>query len=119
MLVLWVEDWRLGLALTVFVLLVMATMIRMRTIAVPHWTAARQASAELYGYLEERLAGTEDIRASGADDYIMRRLYAAMGNRLRKERTARLVSGLFWSRSEEHTSELQSRQYLVCRLLLE
>src|SRR3712207_7395213 len=25
----------------------------------------------------------------------------------------------FWTRSEEHTSELQSRQYLVCRLLLE
>src|SRR5438445_2503901 len=25
----------------------------------------------------------------------------------------------FQSRSEEHTSELQSRQYLVCRLLLE
>src|SRR3712207_7079998 len=24
-----------------------------------------------------------------------------------------------WYRSEEHTSELQSRQYLVCRLLLE
>src|SRR5947209_11649993 len=24
-----------------------------------------------------------------------------------------------WKRSEEHTSELQSRQYLVCRLLLE
>src|SRR3712207_7338027 len=24
-----------------------------------------------------------------------------------------------WQRSEEHTSELQSRQYLVCRLLLE
>src|SRR3712207_7664869 len=24
-----------------------------------------------------------------------------------------------WLRSEEHTSELQSRQYLVCRLLLE
>src|SRR5258707_5477813 len=27
--------------------------------------------------------------------------------------------GLELSRSEEHTSELQSRQYLVCRLLLE
>src|SRR3712207_7803205 len=27
--------------------------------------------------------------------------------------------GLGLSRSEEHTSELQSRQYLVCRLLLE
>src|SRR3712207_9436106 len=25
----------------------------------------------------------------------------------------------WWKRSEEHTSELQSRQYIVCRLLLE
>src|SRR3712207_1557254 len=30
-----------------------------------------------------------------------------------------VIDGLFGSRSEEHTSELQSRQYLVCRLLLE
>src|SRR3712207_8857281 len=31
----------------------------------------------------------------------------------------RRTSGRGRSRSEEHTSELQSRQYLVCRLLLE
>src|SRR3712207_7363103 len=30
-----------------------------------------------------------------------------------------LGPGAFLSRSEEHTSELQSRQYLVCGLLLE
>src|SRR3712207_8556641 len=30
----------------------------------------------------------------------------------------RLVDGVLAPRSEEHTSELQSRQYLVCRLLL-
>src|SRR5258707_9208058 len=36
------------------------------------------------------------------------------------ERVARLVDKTVWEyRSEEHTSELQSRQYLVCRLLLE
>src|SRR3712207_6859770 len=29
------------------------------------------------------------------------------------------LSGIQPDRSEEHTSELQSRQYLVCRLLLE
>src|SRR3712207_7230269 len=29
------------------------------------------------------------------------------------------VAGIEIERSEEHTSELQSRQYLVCRLLLE
>src|SRR3712207_9364161 len=32
---------------------------------------------------------------------------------------SRSVSSFHPSRSEEHTSELQSRQYLVCRLLLE
>src|SRR3712207_8076372 len=31
----------------------------------------------------------------------------------------RFVAGDAGARSEEHTSELQSRQYLVCRLLLE
>src|SRR5258707_4484551 len=33
-----------------------------------------------------------------------------------------VLNGVLWmysARSEEHTSELQSRQYLVCRLLLE
>src|SRR3712207_1848045 len=30
-----------------------------------------------------------------------------------------MISRLRLDRSEEHTSELQSRQYLVCRLLLE
>src|SRR5437879_9414231 len=29
------------------------------------------------------------------------------------------IYGALWSRSEEHTSELQSPMYLVCRLLLE
>src|SRR3712207_8418863 len=33
--------------------------------------------------------------------------------------TLTLLTCTNWDRSEEHTSELQSRQYLVCRLLLE
>src|SRR3712207_7240637 len=41
----------------------------------------------------------------------------------RREGEAKGLSFLTWVetayRSEEHTSELQSRQYLVCRLLLE
>src|SRR3712207_8196835 len=35
------------------------------------------------------------------------------------ERAHLLAEGARGDRSEEHTSELQSRQYLVCRLLLE
>src|SRR5438445_5159988 len=35
------------------------------------------------------------------------------------QRVTRWTKSRISSRSEEHTSELQSRQYLVCRLLLE
>src|SRR3712207_7814062 len=42
------------------------------------------------------------------------------GNSSPKHSTALLSGSRPWPlRSEEHTSELQSRQYLVCRLLLE
>src|SRR3712207_6873021 len=40
-------------------------------------------------------------------------------NKLDTDRPIRVVRNLERVRSEEHTSELQSRQYLVCRLLLE
>src|SRR3989442_11230868 len=35
------------------------------------------------------------------------------------QKLADRVAGVFVNRSEEHTSELQSRPHLVCRLLLE
>src|SRR3712207_7669363 len=48
------------------------------------------------------------------------RLPARAGDRLSAPRDARAeLMRLLFVRSEEHTSELQSRQYLVCRLLLE
>ena len=46
--------------------------------------AYRQAEADLFGYLEERLAGTEDIRSSGAKPYVMRRFYELMRVLMRK-----------------------------------
>ncbi len=67
-------DWRVGLAMTVFAIAALAVVIRLRDVAVPYWAAARQASANLFGFLEERLSGTEDIRANGAVAYAMRRL---------------------------------------------
>src|SRR3712207_8653206 len=44
---------------------------------------------------------------------------AAQELQRRPSQAQRLSRGLQLLRSEEHTSELQSRQYLVCRLLLE
>src|SRR5947209_13787773 len=42
----------------------------------------------------------------------------SQGKQVLSKQTAFLITNVL-SRSEEHTSELQSRQYLVCRLLLE
>jgi ATP-binding cassette, subfamily B, bacterial len=75
---LWREDWRIGLALTLFSLLALFILGRFRNLAVPHFTAERQASAELFGFLEERLSGTEDIRANGGRVYVLRLFYERM-----------------------------------------
>src|SRR5258707_7449572 len=44
---------------------------------------------------------------------------ARLGFKLGNEDDLDKAVAFFAERSEEHTSELQSRQYLVCRLLLE
>jgi ABC-type multidrug transport system fused ATPase/permease subunit len=79
------EDWRLGAAFGVFALVAFVAIDRVRNVAVPHWTAARQASADLVGFVEERLAGTEDIRASGLKAHVMRRLDALVHERVARE----------------------------------
>ncbi|MCB0208977.1 MAG: ABC transporter ATP-binding protein [Anaerolineae bacterium] len=68
-------DWRISAALTVYIILAMTALTYLRQIAVPHWKAAREASADLFGFLEEHLAGTEDTRSSGAVPYVMRNLF--------------------------------------------
>jgi ATP-binding cassette subfamily B protein len=84
-------DWRVGLAMTVFVVITLLLVNKMRDVSLPHWKLARQASAELFGFLEERLSGTEDIRSSGATAYTMCRLYERSRNLLRRERRAALM----------------------------
>src|SRR3712207_7404221 len=61
--------------------------------------------------------------ASDQAETVLYRLAVSPGRRAllgMEPRRGRLVRPLLGAtRSEEHTSELQSRQYLVCRLLLE
>ncbi len=68
-------DWRVGLVFCVFSALTLLLMYRLKDAAVPHYRKARQATAELFGFLEERLSGTEDVRANGAVGYVLRRFY--------------------------------------------
>jgi len=82
------EDWRAGLAFTIFSVATVSILGRLKDTAVPHQKARRQAEAELYGFLEEQLAGTEDIRSSGAVDYSIRELFRHQGEIFRHNRKA-------------------------------
>ncbi len=72
---LFIEDWRAGLAFTVYSVLTVTILGRLKDIAVPHQKARREAEANLYGFIEEQLSGTEDIRSSGAVDFSIRELF--------------------------------------------
>jgi ATP-binding cassette subfamily B protein len=85
------ENWRVGAALSVFAAVALALLWRMRSIAEPHWKAEREASAEQFGFLEERLSGTEDIRSSGAKPYVMRRFFILMRTLMQKTLKAVLM----------------------------
>jgi len=73
---LFLEDWRLGLVLSIFSAVSLVILTRFRNIAVPHWEAERKAEADFYSFLEERLAGTADIRANGGTAYTLRQFFA-------------------------------------------
>ncbi len=66
------EDWRSGLAFTAFTLLTVGVLASMRDIAVRHFKARRQAEADLSGFLEEQLSGSEDVRSNGAVEFSLR-----------------------------------------------
>jgi ATP-binding cassette, subfamily B, bacterial len=76
---LFLEDWRVGVGFTVYSALVLVILGRLRGIAVPHQKARREAEAQYFGFIEEQLSGTEDIRSSGAVDFSIRELFRHQG----------------------------------------
>ena len=72
------ENWLAGLVLSTFAFFSMAIIIRMRNVSVASWRADREASAETYGFIEERLAGREDIRTSAAQSHVMKGFFDHM-----------------------------------------
>jgi len=71
----WREDWRIGAALGVFALVSFAVINLTRSLAVPYYAAEREGFSKLFGFLEERLAGIEDVRTNGAVGFILDRFF--------------------------------------------
>lgn len=94
LILLFLEDWRVGTALTAFSLAALLIMWRLKNIAVPHWRAWSRASAALYGFLEERLNGVEDIRTAGAKSYVLNGFYTRMRDLMKISLKAGLINNI-------------------------
>jgi ATP-binding cassette subfamily B protein len=86
------EDWRAGVGLMAYAVLTLFALGAVQKAAVPRWTAERQADAELFGFVEERISGAEEIRAAGAEPYAMHGLHRLLRELLTRTRAAMLVS---------------------------
>jgi ABC-type multidrug transport system fused ATPase/permease subunit len=93
---LWLVAPPLGAALTVFAALELLVMQRTRRIAVPASELERQVSAETFGFLEERLAGIEDIRANGGGGHAMHRFEGVMRRFHDGTRQAWMLRSIVW-----------------------
>src|SRR6267378_4807182 len=92
------EDLRAGLALSIFAAFALFLMAGpLRNIAVKYWGRVREVSAQMYGFLGERLAGTEDIRSSGAEAHVMDGLAWHHRAWLASRRQAFVAGPVLWS----------------------
>lgn len=65
------EDWRVGLGVTAYAITTLLVLLTIQRFGSGRWAAALQSEAEIGGFLDERLRGTEDIRANGAERAIL------------------------------------------------
>ena len=67
--VMWLEDWRVGASLTVFAGVTLLAFNAVRGLATPHWKRDREQSAQFFGFVGETLQAREDIRSLGASGW--------------------------------------------------
>ena len=72
--VLYIQDWRIGALLTGFAIAAGLLMHAIRQIAGGRWERLREAWSAFSGFLEERMAGVDDIRANGGGPHVLRRM---------------------------------------------
>jgi ATP-binding cassette subfamily B protein len=65
------DDWRLSLILFVFMLFFIVIHRWDQQWSEPHWQKERQYAAQLSSFVEERIAGVNDIHTSGAAAYTL------------------------------------------------
>lgn len=93
---LWRESVWLGAALTAFTALEVAVMVGLRAVAVPATAREREAAARVFGFVEERLTGLDDIRANGAGAHALHRFVPVTRGFFHATRRAWMARSAVW-----------------------
>ncbi|WP_334072730.1 MULTISPECIES: ABC transporter ATP-binding protein [Paenibacillus] len=117
LLLLFREDIRIGVVMTLFVIGAGFVLQWIRKINVPVWKKWRAQNAELYGFIGEHLEGTEDTRANGAAGYVMNRFYELSRRMLPVRIRAFLGFGLMWSTTIVVFALGNAAAFVVCAWL--
>lgn len=95
--VMFVYNWPIALVMTLFTTLSIFLMISIRDLGVTASKEERQASASLFGLIEERIAGIEDVQANGSVPYVMNRFHRAMRTVFLSGRRAWMLRVVPWN----------------------
>lgn len=97
--ILFLENWRIGLIGLAYGLLTLGVLQFVSKFTVAVWRDVSKAYANLHGYVEERISGTEDIRANGGEQYVMNKLYPLLAAVAKNRIRANLIGGFTFSSS--------------------
>jgi len=90
-------NWPIAAVMTVFTFLSIGSMVFIRNMGVNSSKDERSASAALFGLIEERIAGIEDVQANGAVPYVMNRFHGAMRKVFLSGRKAWMLRVIPWN----------------------
>jgi ATP-binding cassette subfamily B protein len=85
-----VISWQIGAILAAYGLVAIVVLTRLRNFALAPYDRVRETSASLFGFLEERLRGIEDIRSAGAEQVVIDHMTDHGLELMRRQRSARV-----------------------------
>ncbi len=88
---LFTEGWLPGLVGLGSFLLNSAVVLSVSSITVKAWSGIRASAAEMFSFVEERIAGREEVKASGAASHVVRELVAMSSKHWRLRLRARFL----------------------------
>lgn len=94
--ILFLEDWRVGIGLSAFAFTAIIVLIRIQPIAVKHWSKERETNAKFYGFIGENISCAEDIRSSGAFHSTMHKFYEYLNKWYPIHRNAVIMGYAMW-----------------------